>query len=271
MHYEVVPIQVPGSKEEATLSLYLWDNSPAMDIHRRRPVILICPGGAYEYTSDREAEPIAMRYLGSGYQAAVLRYSVAPARYPEALLQLSFAVYYLRSHAEEFHIDPGKIVVLGCSAGGHLAASLGVFWNKQPFLSGRLGVERQEIRPDALLLCYPVINSTDFAHEGSFRNLLGERYEELLPEMSLEAFVDEETPKTFLWHTMTDEAVPVENSILFFSALRWANVPCEMHIYPVGRHGLALADEETKNAEGYGVQKECQGWLSLSLDWLKTL
>lgn len=271
MRYESMKVQVPGSKEEGRLFLYLWDNSPAMDIHRKRPLVLICPGGGYEYTSDREAEPLAMRFLGAGFQAAVLRYSVAPARYPEALLQLAWSVHHIRSHAEEYHADPEKIAVLGCSAGGHLAASLGVFWNKQPFLSGRIGAAPEEIRPDALLLCYPVINSADFAHEGSFRALLGERYEELVSEMSLEAFVDEGTPKTFLWHTMTDESVPVENSILFFSALRWAKVPCEMHIYPVGRHGLALADEETKNAEGYGVQKECQGWIQLALDWMRNL
>ncbi len=270
MHYEVVPVQVPGSKEMGSLTLYLWDHDHKDEADVRRPVVLICPGGGYEYTSPREGEPLAMKFLGAGYHAAVLRYSCAPARYPEALLQLAWSVHYLRSHAMGFHIGPNRVIVLGCSAGGHLAASLGVFWNKKPFLSGRLGARPEDIRPDGLLLCYPVINSGDFAHKGSFEALLGDRYPDLVEEMSLEGQVDEETPRTFLWHTMSDESVPVENSILFFSALRWFHVPCEMHIYPVGVHGLSLASEETQHEGGRCRQKECESWLGLALDWLGT-
>ena len=120
----------------------------------------------------------------------------------------------LREHAKEWHIDPHKIVVEGCSAGGHLAASLGVFWDED-FLAESQGLSASEhelLRPDGLLLCYPVITSGEFAHRGSFENLLGSRQEELGEKLSLEKQVTNKVPKTFIWHTFADQSVPVENS-----------------------------------------------------------
>ena len=272
MRYESIPVQVPGSGVMGELTLYMLDNSEATDPNRRRPVVLLCPGGGYEHVSFREGEPIAMQFLAAGIQAAILHYSVAPAaRYPEALLQLAWSVAYLRKNAGTLHIDPDKVIVQGCSAGGHLAASLGVFWNKLPFLSGRAGVEPYMVRPNALLLCYPVISSGEFTHRESIENLLGDRYEELVEEMSLENQVDADTPPAFLWHTGSDDTVPVENSILFYSALHWHKIPCELHIYPVGGHGISLATEESMRPDGFGVQKECQSWIRLAVDWLKTI
>ncbi len=125
MIYKKVEIKVEGYQENADLYTYILDNSVEMRPNRKRPVIVICPGGGYTMTSDREAEPIAMQYLARGYDAVILRYSVAPARYPLALLQLAKSVAYLREHAEEFHIDTAKIILQGFWAGAHLAASLG--------------------------------------------------------------------------------------------------------------------------------------------------
>ena len=117
-----------------------------MNINRKRPVVVICPGGGYTMTSDREAEPIAMQYLAKGYHAVILRYSVEPARYPLALLQLAKSVAFLRENAAEFHIDTNKIVIQGFSAGGHLAASLGVFWKKN-FIAETLVIDSEMVKP----------------------------------------------------------------------------------------------------------------------------
>lgn len=268
MIHEKIEIQRKDSEYKATLYTYFLDNSNEMHPEKKRPVIVICPGGGYEMTSDREAEPIAMRFLAMGYHAVVLRYSVYPAVYPEALLQVGETVKYLREHANEYHIDNNKIILLGFSAGGHLAGSFGVFWNR-PFLEKELSVEQEMLRPNGMILCYPVITSGDKAHHSSIKHLLGERYEELKEEMALEKQVSKDTPKTFLWHTATDDCVPVENSLLFFQALHDHDIPVEMHIYPIGGHGLGLANEETSIPNGYGVQEECQSWISLVEDWLR--
>ena len=140
-------------------------------------------------TSDREAEPIAIQYLARGYHAAVLRYSVKPAVFPEALLQLAASVKYLKDHAADFSVDPERIFLQGFSAGAHLAACLGVFWNR-PELSRRLGVKNSDIRPRAMVLGYPVISSGKYAHTESFMNLLGNEYQSRKEGLSLENQVD---------------------------------------------------------------------------------
>lgn len=272
MIHEKIQIQTPGSGCQADLYTYFLDNSPEIDPERIRPVVLICPGGGYEMTSDREAEGTAVRFLAMGFHAAVLRYSVAPARFPEALLQLAGAVRLLRANAAEWHIDPKRIIVQGSSAGGHLAASLGVFWNR-PFLAEILGFPSESFRPDGMILSYPVITSGEFSHEGSFRSLLGADYEdaEKRKAMSLEYFVREDTPPAFLWHTATDAVVPVENSLMFFSALHSKGVLAELHIFPEGPHGLGLADEETNPRGGIMVREQCKAWISLAGEWLRHL
>ena len=250
--------------------LYIFPADPATATGQ---TVVICPGGGYEWVSEREAEPIALKFVGAGYHAVVLHYSVAPAaHYPTALRQLAWTVAHLREHAAEYHIDPNKVVVAGFSAGGHLAASYGVFWKKKTFLAEELGVDAEQLRPNGLLLSYPVITSGTKAHRGSFTNLLGDRYDELVDEMSLENQVSLDTPKTFLWHTAPDDCVPVENSILFFTALHALEIPVEMHIYPVGGHGLGLASEETQSYEYQNaVREECQSWISLAIDWMRHL
>lgn len=267
-----VEIEIEGYEEKADLYTYILDNSIEIDPDRKRPVIVICPGGAYEMTSDREAEPIAMQYLARGYHAVILRYSAAPARYPLALLQLAKTVAYLREHAEEFHIDTDKIILQGSSAGGHLAASHGVFW-KKPFVAEALHTTSEMVKPNGMILSYPVISSGEYAHKGSFKNLLGNDYEdeEKRKEQSLEFQVTPDTPPTFLWHTVTDDTVPVENSLKFFDALHKNNVSVELHLYPVGGHGLGLANKETSPADGGCIQPECQSWMELSCTWLRNL
>lgn len=269
---ENITIQVKESEFQGKLQTYFLENSKEIDLNRKRPVVLICPGGEYAVTSDREAEGLAVQFLAMGCHAAVLRYSTVPAFFPEGLLQLAYAVSLLRENAEKWHIDKDRIIVQGSSAGGHLAASLGVFWNKE-FLSERLGIDSELVRPNGLLLNYPVITSGKFGHQRSFEFLLGrEDYqnEEKKKALSLEHCVTEMVPPVFLWHTLTDNLVPVENSLLFFEALHKHNVPVELHIYPVGGHGLSLATKETACPDGYGIQPECQSWIHLAEAWIKS-
>lgn len=267
MIYKNIEINIPGTDFCGQLITYFHQASPEMRTPKR-PVIVICPGGAYQMTSDREAEPIALQYLAIGYHAAVLRYSVAPARYPVALSQLACAVSILRQNAEQWNIDTNRIIVQGFSAGGHLAASLGVFWNR-PFLAQKLGATPEQIRPNGLILSYPVITSGPLGHQLSFEELLGQTNEQKLAEQSLEKQVSEDTPPTFLWHTAKDELVPVENSLLFFNALRAKGVSAEMHIFPNGPHGLSLATEETAGPNGKYVEATCASWINLADQWIK--
>lgn len=236
--------------------------------NRKTPLVLICPGGGYAMTSNREAEPIALQFSSMGYQAAVLRYSCAPAVYPTALCEVAQSVKLIREHAEDWNVDAEKIIVMGFSAGGHLAASYGVFWNEL-WLTEKMQCDKQLLKPNGLVLCYPVISSKEeIAHQDSIKNLLGESYPEMKEQVSLEDKVGKHTPKTFLWHTFTDPVVPFWNSFRFAEALGKAGVPMEYHLYPQGGHGLSLANEQTANEEGKGVEKVCQSWVSLLRSWM---
>lgn len=257
-----------GERSEGAYMLtHFWEESRELYPGQKRPVILICPGGAYRMTSDREAEAIAIRFMSMGYHTAVLRYSVSPARYPVALHQLAKAVSILRERSEEWFIRPEQIVVMGFSAGGHLAASLGMFWN-QGEITNALELAPEQIRPNGMILCYPVITSGAFGHEESFRNLLGERYEELREQMSLEKQVSKDTPKTFIWHTFEDTVVVPENSLFFVQAMKKAGIPVEYHLFPEGNHGIGLGNELTANENGRGIVPGCEVWSSLAERWL---
>ena len=143
MQYNTIKVEAKGSLEYARLVTYFLDNTEEIDTKRIRPLILLCPGGGYVMTSDREAEPIAMQFLAAGFHVAILRYSVAPARYPVALREVAWSMAWLRTHAEEYHIDKNRIITMGFSAGGHLAASYGDFWKNHEFLAKELGVDAE--------------------------------------------------------------------------------------------------------------------------------
>lgn len=268
MRNEQIKIQVEGSGKDVWLETYIWGDVMDGARNRKTPLVLICPGGGYAMTSNREAEPIALQFNSMGYQAAVLRYSCAPAVYPTALCEVAQSVKLIREHAEDWSVDAEKIIVMGFSAGGHLAASYGVFWNEL-WLTEKMQCDKQLLKPNGLVLCYPVISSKEeIAHQDSIKNLLGESYPEMKEQVSLEDKVGKHTPKTFLWHTFTDPVVPFWNSFRFAEALGKAGVPMEYHLYPQGGHGLSLANEQTANEEGKGVEKVCQSWVPLLRSWM---
>ncbi len=254
---------------EATLDVYILDEKHRKEMKASiegRPFVLVIPGGGYSWCSAREAEPIAMRFLAAGYNAAVLWYSVAPATFPSALEEAAQAVALIRSH-EEWNV--GKVFACGFSAGGHLAASLGVLWN-DPMLAMATGLDPQNYRPDGIILSYPVITSGEKRHDGSFRNLLGDLYEDEVAreQVSLEKQVTEDAVPAFIWHTYTDTCVPVENSLWLATAYAEKKIPLELHIFPIGSHGLATGNTETTGENAPGTP-EVNAWLDMAARWMK--
>ncbi len=170
----------------------------------------------------------------------------------------------VREKAGEWHIDPHRVGVMGFSAGGHLASTAATHFDAgKPDASDP--IDHQSCRPDFAILAYPVITMSDkFGHGGSKKNLLGPNPEKGLAEsLSNETQVTAQTPPTFLFHTAEDNAVPVENSIEFFLALRKAGVPAEMHVYEKGRHGLGLGTKDPKIAFALGT------WPARLHDWMQ--
>ncbi|MCD7738443.1 MAG: alpha/beta hydrolase [Lachnospiraceae bacterium] len=259
-----------GSQPGARLETYIQNYSEVFKV-TERPLIIVLPGGGYTHLSPREGEPMALQYCAMGYHAAVLYYSLAPeAIYPTQILELAKAVALVRSRAKEWHVDPEKILIQGCSAGAHLAALYGCIWNRD-FIAEKIGLNQQEkelLRPNGQILCYPVITGGAFAHRGSFESLCGGD-EALEKELSVENLVNENTPKTFIWHTQTDNAVPVENSLLMAAALQKAKVSFELHIYPVGKHGIGLANWMTQTPSGDENVEQCQSWIGLVRTWVE--
>ena len=208
MLHETVLLQVPGAEGPTELVTYVPGNFPELGLDRRRPGLIICPGGGYAFRSDREGEPVALRFAGLGYAAFLLNYHVAPqGRWPIPQRQLLAAIDHVRTNCDAYHVDPGAVVVMGFSAGGHLAGCAGTMWNK-PEIYRPLKKKSAAFRPDGMVLGYPVVSSGEFAHRASFVNLLGDRYEELLETASLEKQVKKQSPPAFFWHTADDTSVP---------------------------------------------------------------
>ncbi|OXM85306.1 alpha/beta hydrolase [Paenibacillus rigui] len=221
--------------------------------------VIVCPGGGYVRRANHEGEPVALWLNSLGISAFVVHYRVAPYKHPNPLMDAQRAIRTVRNQARQWNVDPGRVGILGFSAGGHLASSAGVHFD-QGRPDAEDPIERESSRPDLLVLCYPVISFGPDAHKGSQVNLLGEEADtSLLELMSTERQVTEETPPAFLWHTADDASVPVENSILFASALSRNKVPFELHVFESGRHGLGLAED----------LPEVRAWTDVCANWLK--
>lgn len=225
--------------------------------------VIVFPGGGYTGRAPHEAAPVAEWLAGLGLWAFVAEYRVSPYRHPAPLLDGQRAVRWVRHHAGTYGYDPNRVGILGFSAGGHLASTVAThFDGGNPVHYDE--IERQNCRPDTVILCYAVISFIEHRHEGSMRALLGDDPPiRLRKELSNELQVTSSTPPTFLWHTAEDAGVPVEHSLLFAGALRKQGVPFSLHIYPYGAHGLGLA-RDTPLAGTWTDQ--CRQWLQ-SMDF----
>jgi pectinesterase len=207
--------------------------------------VIVCPGGGYGHLADHEGAPVAQWLNSIGITAFVLKYRLGPRyHHPAPLQDAARAIRMVRARAAEWKLDVERIGILGFSAGGHLAATIATHFDSGKATAGD-PIERLSSRPNVAILIYPVITMRDKTHAGSKKNLLGDNPSpELVALLSNEEQVTKDTPPTFLVHTMTDTAVPVENSQMFAAALRKAGVPFEFHLYERGPHGFGLGRDD---------------------------
>jgi acetyl esterase/lipase len=260
------PDGAPGAEgdtdgDKPTLTVYLPLKQEAASCG-----IVICPGGGYGHLAmEHEGCQVAQWLNSFGISAFVLKYrhrnSGAGYGHPAPLQDAQRAIRMVRSRAKEWNVDTNRIGILGFSAGGHLASSEGTHFNKN-YYEPKDSIDQVSCRPDFMILIYPVITLTElYTHSGSRLNLLGKNPAQSLVEyLSNETQVTPETPPTFLVHANDDKAVPPENSIYFYLALRKAKVPAEMHIYENGGHGFGLGKDKGAVST----------WPARCADWLRT-
>ena len=237
----------PGALGDGPQHLPTLTPFPADPAKKNGASMLILPGGGYGSLAEHEGTGYAEFFARHGITAYVLKYRLGSNgyRHPVMLNDAARALRLIRTFAKRDGLDPQRIGVIGSSAGGHLASTLLTHFDPArphgPTLDPADPVDRESSRPDLGILCYPVISLGEFAHAGSRRNLLGaDPAPELVQALSSELQVTKETPPTFIWHTVEDKAVPVENALLFAAALQRARVPFSLHIYELGAHGLGL-------------------------------
>lgn len=270
--YEYFKIKKPEGAR-GVLTTYIRDLSSEIDLERKAPAMLVIPGGGYYMVSDREGEPVAMRYLALGFNAFVLDYSVAEdsaLKYPYQIAEAAMAMEYLRINAENLNIDPEKIAAVGFSAGGHLCAMLGSFHNCPE--TGKVFKPTVCVKPNALVLGYPVISSDiSFAHIGSFINLCGEENKELMKKVDVLNLIDENSAPAFIWSTFNDNVVPCQNAIEAALKYKESGVPVSLHVFGKGEHGLSVADATVYKADKAlkEMSVSVPEWVRLSVEWLE--
>jgi acetyl esterase/lipase len=259
------PNGAPGAKgsedgDKPTLTIYLPPKEKATGA-----AVVICPGGGYGHLAmDHEGHQVAQWLNSLGVASFILKYrhrnSGAGYGHPAPLQDAQRAVRMVRCRAKEWSIDPNRIGILGFSAGGHLASSAGTHF-QQRYSDIEDEIDNSSCQPDFMILIYPVITLAEpYTHGGSRFNLLGSAPDsKLIENLSNDKQITPETPPTFLVHSNDDKAVPPENSINFYLALRKAGVPAEMHIYERGGHGYGLGRPNTSESS----------WPARCADWLR--
>jgi acetyl esterase/lipase len=228
--------------------------------------MLVVPGGGYCMVSEREGEPVAIRFLSKGYCTFVLDYSVHTA-YPTPLIEAAMAMAFIRENAEKYCIDPHHVAAVGFSAGGHLVGMLATMFDDE-YVKKTLKKRAELVRPDAVLLSYAVLETGEYTHFDT-ANIISGGDEKLRAYLSPVERVTKNSVPAFIWHTVTDTCVPVECSLDMALAYRKANVPFELHVFEEGIHGRSLATIETEPSEEMLLRHaHLSCWVDLSLTWL---
>ncbi|MCI5745722.1 MAG: alpha/beta hydrolase [Erysipelotrichaceae bacterium] len=233
-------------KNDVFLTSFCPENYNEFSINKKRKCVLVIPGGGYAFVSERESEPVALRFAGNNIAAFTIKYSVVPnITYPLPFVEVFAALSYIRRNAEHYHIDKDAISLCGFSAGGHLAASCSAYHEDESFAK-YLNINLDEMKVNGCILGYPVISSNSYRHQGTFENF-SNNDQSLMEKFSIEKHVSPSFPKTFIWHTTFDNCVSVKNSLCLAKALADNHVFMEMHIYPMHDHGQSLADDSVYN------------------------
>jgi acetyl esterase/lipase len=262
---QVIPLwtgPAPGALGSADTDIPTITVNLPRTVRANTPAVVVCPGGGYQgLASNHEGRQVASYLNSLGVAAFVLRYRLGPRyHHPIELGDAQRAIRLLRSHATDWRLDPARIGIMGFSAGGHLAMTASTRFDTGAADAADT-VDRAGSRPDFAVLGYPVISMTEeWTHKGSRTNLLGEKFDpELAKSLSGERAVTKETPPTFLFQTNEDTAVPAENSVYYFLALRKAGVQAEMHVFERGPHGVGLGNDDAALSE----------WSTLLANWLR--
>lgn len=262
MRYEKIPLSADDS--EVFLEAYIARPLGSF----KRKAILILPGGAYEFVCvGHEGEPVAMAFMPYGYNAFVLSYTIKRKKpYPAQLREVAAAIKHIKDNAEDYGINPEQLFVAGFSAGGHLAASSGVFW-KRPEVTEGLDMPYGYNKPLGVMPIYPVINYN--GHLKSFKNLLcsDNPDKESLDYVSVDQHVDKDSSPAFLVHTVDDASVKVENTLSLAMSYTNAKVPYELHIFPSAPHGFALANDVTAMGNNSMIEPMVAEWVRMAAYW----
>lgn len=237
----------------------------------RRPILVI-PGGGYSLVWDGEGEPVAEAFLPYGYNAFVLHYTVDhKGQFPCQLIEAARAIKHIKDNAEEYDIDPDQLMVVGFSAGGHLAACTGAMW-KMDEIYKNVDMPYGYNKPKGVILMYPVISPKYKHHFASFRNMwcTDEPTQAQLDASAVEYHVDADSAPAFILHTVNDKVVDVRNAFAIAKAYTEAGVPFELHMYPEGPHGMSLANQITSGGETIRNNKRIAEWVRLAAEWAET-
>ena len=266
--YEYFKVEKPQNAD-GVLYCYLVNQAPGININRKHPAMLILPGGGYSHTSDREAEPVALKFLSKDYNAFILRYSCKPVKHPVQLQETAMAMAYIRSNANELNVREDKVAVIGFSAGGHLAGMTSLLYNDESL--NFLGDKKALVRPNETIYMYPVVSNSGRAHVSSFNNICGDD-EQLKERLSLENLVTSESPACFIVSTFEDGSVPCQNSLKLATAYDDKRVPFSIHIFEKGVHGMSIGEQSVYNTGlPYlsAMAKDYPKWVDMALVWLE--
>lgn len=260
-------IKLYDTSEHPYVDAYILDAITSPETDKCRGAVIITPGGGYKYTTDREGEPVAMKFAAAGYHTFVLHYRVMPEKVTDPLEDLARTIVMLRKNSKEWRIDKDNISICGFSAGGHLAASLGVYWNHE-FLSELVGVENDLLKPNRLILGYPAL-SMKVPKSKFLVERLANGDESFADFLSVDKHVSSDTPPVFMWHTASDDTAPVQNSHIFALSLSEFEIPYEMHVFPYGPHGQSVVEDHVYTHMPNIYSSDCAQWVELALKWMK--
>lgn len=231
------------------------------------PALIVLPGGAYQFCSEREAEPVALRFCSEGFVVFVLNYTCNVA-YPIPHYELTILFDYVYKHADEYKINKDMISVMGFSAGGHLAASYSLLYKE---LANELSLCADSLKPYANILCYPV-TSTILDTNSSTKDVISGGNEDLLKKLSVLENLDNDYPPTFIWTTKIDDCVPTEHSIQMFENLKKNKVKCQLEVYENGNHGGSLFNRGVYwNDYDFDSVSENRNWVEKAIKFIFTV